>query len=152
MPIGEGEYDHVCEVARTMADARTCAVIIGGGNRGNGYAVQTNEPDIASIALPAVLRSIAASIESDLGNLPTWETMRMSEAPTEWFQLSIAKHRVWIEPRAGHCDRGRFHANYHGPFYIDAQDGFPRYFMSLSRAQLEMRDWLLWRMSIEQSR
>lgn len=57
---------------------------------------------------------------------------------------------VWINKRPTYCDRGHFMSNTQGSLYIDEADSFPRYFMDLERAKLEMKEWLKWR--IQQNR
>lgn len=51
----------------------------------------------------------------------------------------------YIEPRPDHCDRGRWKFNTELP-NIDSADGFPRYYMDLTRAKLEIISWLNWRL------
>jgi hypothetical protein len=94
---------------------------------------------------------------------PDWETMTETvvvvdelvagrgriETRYNWYRLVIEGHAVWIEPRPAYFDRGRFSANYEGSFYIDAADGFPRYYMSLDVAKSEMKAWLLHRIACE---
>lgn len=53
---------------------------------------------------------------------------------------------VWLEPRI-YCDRGNWCATATGIGTIDWQDAFPRYFMELGRAQLELQEWLQMRMA-----
>lgn len=53
---------------------------------------------------------------------------------------------VWLTARPPYCDRGHWQASVSGLEDIDYQDGFPRYFMDLERAKLEMADWLRWRL------
>jgi hypothetical protein len=74
---------------------------------------------------------------------------------SEW--VFVEKHLVWeyrlgdsmvtIERRPSYCDRGHFIANVFGVADIDGADSFPRYFMDLERAKLEMAEWLEWRLS-----
>jgi hypothetical protein len=53
---------------------------------------------------------------------------------------------VWLDPRPVYCDRGHWVAGLDGfPLGLDNADSFPRYFMDLERAKLEMSDWLKWR-------
>jgi hypothetical protein len=56
------------------------------------------------------------------------------------------KARVWLQARPLYCDRGHWMANVDGVAYIDHADSFPRFFMDLDRAKLEMKEWLLWRL------
>ena len=48
-----------------------------------------------------------------------------------------ANHTVllWIDKRRPGCDRGRYLLNVDGLHTIDSEDGFPRYFMDLARAE-----------------
>jgi len=50
-----------------------------------------------------------------------------------------------IEPRPRYCDRGRYKFLCDLPD-IDSQDGFPRYYMQLLNAKLEIIAWLNWRL------
>lgn len=56
---------------------------------------------------------------------------------------------LWIHPRPTYCDRGHYFANVEGIGSIDWADSFPRYFMDLERAKLEMSEWLEWRLQRE---
>lgn len=56
---------------------------------------------------------------------------------------------VWIQKRPAYCDRGHWIANVDGISTIDGADAFPRYFMNLERAKLEMEEWLAWRVKDE---
>ena len=67
------------------------------------------------------------------------------EADKVWV-LAKQNAYVTIAPRAGHCDRGRWVAVVSGVGNIDQADEFPRYFMDLERAKLEMAEWLSWRL------
>jgi hypothetical protein len=56
---------------------------------------------------------------------------------------------ISIEPRPGHCDRGRVlvrveprHARNCSACDVNDADGFPRYFFSLDRALAEVSDWM----------
>lgn len=177
MTHGPGKYDDVCTMAREKAGAETCLLIIGGGNRGDGFQCQTANPVKAAVVLPRVLREVAAQIEADVPvraklEIPAdalqgeWEEIveqgvdmdalverqERIEKPYSWYRLVIGTERVWIESRPGYCNRGRFHGDYDGTFHIDGADGFPRYFMDLERAKVEMREWLVWRIECERSR
>ncbi len=73
----------------------------------------------------------------------------------EWKYWALMKgtvEMVTLEPRPHYCDRGHWCAKAVGlPMYsINAQDGFPRYFMDLERAKLELSDWLTWKLICEQ--
>lgn len=93
---------------------------------------------------------------------PEWETMseggvdmdellagRRVERQHHWYRLVIDGHMVWIQPRPGYCDRGRYDGHYDGSFFIDAGDSFPRYYMDLETAKREMKAWLLHRLACE---
>lgn len=54
---------------------------------------------------------------------------------------------VYLMPRAGHCDRGRWYAVVSGIGTLDFADAFPRYFMDLERAKAELGEWLVWRIT-----
>lgn len=58
---------------------------------------------------------------------------------------------AWLTPRMAYCDRGHFqvHSNLPG---LDAQDGFPRYYMSRKIAIAETEAWLKWRLWKERTR
>jgi hypothetical protein len=45
-----------------------------------------------------------------------------------------------------YCDRGRFVGKVFGVPDIDGADSFPRYYMDIDRAKLEMAEWLDWRL------
>jgi len=59
---------------------------------------------------------------------------------------------VWLHQRPAYCDRGHWAGNVAGIATIDHSDSFPRYFMNLDRAKLEMAEWLDWRMACERRR
>lgn len=86
-----------------------------------------------------------------------WETLRRQAREVvspEW--QYCASYKVWrymvgeahieLAPRASYCDRGLWLATQTGVGNIDAADAFPRYFMDLTRAKLEMQEWLEHRM------
>ena len=50
----------------------------------------------------------------------------------------------------GYRDRGHWIAHVEGIATIDHADFFPRYFMDLDRAKLEMQEWLAWRIACEE--
>jgi hypothetical protein len=64
MPEGKGIYDAEATALRESTDASIAAVIVLHGNRGSGFSVQTYGAD-ATFAMPALLRSMADSIEAD---------------------------------------------------------------------------------------
>lgn len=53
---------------------------------------------------------------------------------------------ITIEPRPSYCDRGNFIAKIFPSgrliMDMDAQDGWPRYYMDELRAKLEIEDWM----------
>lgn len=63
--------------------------------------------------------------------------------------LHVGSVYVWITPRPRYCDRGHYQAGVDGIPSIDAADAFPRYYMNLDRAKLEMEEWLTWRLHSE---
>lgn len=100
--------------------------------------------------------------EGDIETGPAWEAMseagidmdelvtgRRVVKPYDWYRLVIEGQTVWIEPRPRYCNRGRYHANYEGSFFIDGGDSFPRYYMDLETAKREMKAWLLHRIECE---
>lgn len=68
------------------------------------------------------------------------------------WNLRIGDAHVWLAPRPAYCDRGHWHANVMGVPHIDEADAFPRYYMNLERAKLEMTEWLEWRLECERRR
>lgn len=164
MPHGPGKYDDLCSEAKAKAQATGAILLIINGSKGYGFEVQA--PIDVHLRLPTLLRDMAQQIEDDLPKpvreaptgAPTGEWAAVPEGrplmePTYvWHRLFIGRHLIWIDPRAGHCDRGRYAANYDGPFFIDAADGFPRYYMDLETAKREMKAWLEWRIQCESMR
>jgi hypothetical protein len=64
MPIGPGKYDAECSGVRTKTQARGTFLIVIEGDRGSGFSC-TSEIGVL-LTLPALLRSMADSIEADL--------------------------------------------------------------------------------------
>ena len=62
---------------------------------------------------------------------------------------TIGDARVWLMARPAYCDRGHWYAGVEGIGSIDGADCFPRYYMDFTRAQLELQDWLQWRVRSE---
>lgn len=60
---GPGKYDDVCTQARIAARAVAAIVIIVEGEHGNGFSVNTLEPDLIPV-IPAMLRAIAQDIST----------------------------------------------------------------------------------------
>lgn len=58
--IGPGKYDDICTEVREKTKARSVLVIIIGGNKGEGFSVQS---DIGTLMkLPTILRNVADQI------------------------------------------------------------------------------------------
>jgi len=53
---------------------------------------------------------------------------------------------IWLQPRPGWCDRGRYHATIDATGdlgrELDWADGWPRYYFDLGRAKAEIEAWL----------
>ena len=61
MPFGPGKYDDLATYVRDKAEAVGVAIIIVGGNKGEGFAVQA--PLDLVLKLPEMLRNMADEIE-----------------------------------------------------------------------------------------
>lgn len=89
-------------------------------------------------------------LNSTLASLPDGEWVDLTAeagVSVRWYAYRFGHHAVTLVERPHYCDRGHWVGNVLGPeLYIDHQDGFPRYFMDLERAQTEMVDWLKWRL------
>lgn len=59
---GPGKYTVECARARIAAQAETAILLVLGGRFGNGFEVQSTNPDVQK-ELPAMLRRIADDIE-----------------------------------------------------------------------------------------
>ena len=66
MPMGPGKYDDLATYCREQAKARGVLLIVIGGEKGEGFACQTDLLVLA--ALPKMLRHIADELE---GSVPT---------------------------------------------------------------------------------
>jgi hypothetical protein len=64
MALGPGKYDDLATEVRRQARARGVIVVVFGGHRGSGFSVQADGP--TTLALPSILRDLAAQIEADL--------------------------------------------------------------------------------------
>ena len=64
MPLGPGKYDDLCSHVRAEAKARGVAVIVLGGDKGNGFSVQGDAVD--TLMLPDLLEVMAAEIRASL--------------------------------------------------------------------------------------
>lgn len=64
-----------------------------------------------------------------------------------WVEIEGKDCTITIEPRAAYCDRGNYLAKIFPRgtlvFELDAQDGWPRYYFDLERAQMECEAWLV---------
>lgn len=68
------------------------------------------------------------------------------EATEDILDIKINGRRVgWLEKRPGWCDRGHWKFGCELPEINDA-DSFPRYYMDVTRAKLEIIAWLNWRL------
>lgn len=63
MPIGPGKYDPECFALFTETEANTVIVAVVGWKRGNGFSVNTSDPD-GHTKIPAMLRLMADQIEA----------------------------------------------------------------------------------------
>lgn len=75
----------------------------------------------------------------------------------QWSYWALMKgdvEMITLEKRPAYCDRGHWYAKPLGlpALWIDAQDGFPRYYMNLERAKAELSEWLQWKLVCEQGR
>jgi hypothetical protein len=66
MPLGPGKYDEECTYVREKTSAACAIVIILGGNKGQGCAVQCEDPNILA-RLPEILRKTADDIDASFG-------------------------------------------------------------------------------------
>lgn len=64
MTVGPGKYDDLCTMVREKANADWAIVLIGGGDRGNGFSCQTSDLAVM-VSLPDMLESIARQIRRD---------------------------------------------------------------------------------------
>jgi hypothetical protein len=64
MSIGPGKYDALCTAAREAAQAQGVILIVLGGKYGQGFCCQLTQEIHQQV--PAILRVVAAQIESDL--------------------------------------------------------------------------------------
>jgi len=89
---------------------------------------------------------------------PEWEGLERLYEPSEitfepWPDPTSTLKNVmingvrvgWMMPRPLYCDRGHWQVNSELPD-IDAQDSFPRYYMSETTARNETIAWLNWRL------
>jgi hypothetical protein len=64
MAEGPGRYDDVTTLVRKETQAETCIVIIINGNKGNGFSIQSIDPDFRK-HLPKVLRLMMEEMEAE---------------------------------------------------------------------------------------
>lgn len=64
MAIGPGKYDAITTIVRESVSAGGVVLIVIDGAHGDGFSVQATAE--VTLNLPALLRAIADSIESDL--------------------------------------------------------------------------------------
>ncbi len=62
MAYGPGVYDDIATDVRLKTNATTVVVIILGGNKGDGFAVQTNPSIVSPSRLAAMLHATADEI------------------------------------------------------------------------------------------
>lgn len=65
MATGPGKYDAACTAAREMTEAVAVVLIVIEGSQGNGFSVQTLEPEFPRV-LPGLLEVIADEIRADM--------------------------------------------------------------------------------------
>jgi hypothetical protein len=65
MATGPGTYDKEATAVRESTGAETVMILVVGGLRGNGFSVQTVDPDFGR-NIPAMLRQMADEIERDI--------------------------------------------------------------------------------------
>lgn len=63
MTAGPGKYDDQATAVRLATGADTVLVLVIGGDRGEGFSVQTRDPTMAR-EVPNILRTLAAAIEA----------------------------------------------------------------------------------------
>lgn len=64
MPEGPGKYDDLATYVREQSNAETVLVVIIGGVYGQGFSVQSENPEVL-VELPQMLRYIASQIEAN---------------------------------------------------------------------------------------
>lgn len=65
MATGGGKYDDECTVLRHSTEAECAIAIVIGGNKGEGFSVQSTNPQRLH-ELVALLRGVADEIEIDM--------------------------------------------------------------------------------------
>lgn len=72
MPVGEGKYDRIAGIARTLAEAKGIIMLIIGGRHGHGFTAQLpDEGDrVEAIRQAArILRETADQMETDANEM-----------------------------------------------------------------------------------
>lgn len=68
MPIGPGKYDDVCTMVRVATgDPLACFVIVIGGNRGDGFSAQMEEPAPGVDGIAKLLEDVAKQLRTEQG-------------------------------------------------------------------------------------
>lgn len=65
--IGPGKYDYECTLVRECTQAEGVAVLILGGERGNGFSVQGSLR--MQLSLPDLLEQMARDIRESMGSM-----------------------------------------------------------------------------------
>jgi hypothetical protein len=70
----------------------------------------------------------------------------------DWFELDYRGVKMFLEKRPPYCDRGNWYAKIfeYGLLWIDAADGFPRYYFDFEVAKKECEAFLLKREQLGQ--
>lgn len=63
MAVGPGKYDDCCTTVRELTDGALVLVMVVGGDRGNGFSVQSRDEQLVA-RLPDLLRTMANNIEA----------------------------------------------------------------------------------------
>lgn len=75
-----------------------------------------------------------------------WTSNRIYVSERTYEEINGAQCVITIEPRNSYCDRGNWVAKIFPreqlAMEIDGQDGWPRFYMDLDRAKLEIEDWM----------
>ena len=64
MPLGPGKYDDLCTYVREHAKARGAMVVIFGGEKGEGFAVQADP--VLALKMPDILEDMARQIRDSV--------------------------------------------------------------------------------------
>ena len=67
MAQGPSKYDRECTLVRESAQAKVVLVIVVGGDRGDGFAMQAGG-DVPPTVVAKMLRNVADQIERSSGN------------------------------------------------------------------------------------